>query len=76
MRKSDLSVLFRAVSIIAVIAAFYWQDLAAVFTSAWVDSEVSYLLAVPILVLYLVYRKRKVLDTVNRKTLSTFHQSL
>jgi exosortase len=66
MRKSDLSVVFRAVSIIAVIAAFYWQDLAAVFTSAWVDSEVSYLLAVPILVLYLVYRKRKVLDAAIR----------
>lgn len=66
MQRSDLSVPLRSVFIIAVIVAFYWGDLAAIFASAWVDPDFSYLIAVPFLFLYLIYRKRKVLSAIIR----------
>jgi hypothetical protein len=64
MQKSDWSLLFRVASPIVVLAIFYWQDLTAIFVSAWSDADVSYLLAIPVIVSYLIYRKRKVLGSL------------
>ena len=49
-------------SLVLLVCAFYWQDLSAVFASALANAELSYLFAVPALFLFLVYRKRKVLQ--------------
>jgi exosortase len=64
MQKSDLTLLFRGASLIAILGIFYWQDLTAIFVSAWSDAEVSYLFAIPILVSFLVWRKRKVIGAL------------
>lgn len=70
LNKGDLSSALKVISIVAIVTAFFWQDLSAVFTSSLVDSEVSYYLAIPVLFFFLVYRKRKILSAVISKQFS------
>ena len=52
-----------AVLILAIIT-FYRQDLAIVLMDAWQNETTSYILIIPFLFVYLIYRKRKMLRAV------------
>lgn len=62
--KAALSI--RAISIVASVIAIYSQDLVVVANDALNSDLMSYVLAIPVLFIYLIYRRRKIL----RATLS------
>jgi exosortase/archaeosortase family protein len=64
---SNLLLAAKAATITVATIIFYLQDLAMVFNDALKKEATSYILVVPILLVYLVYRKRKML----RATIST-----
>lgn len=57
----NLLLALKATTLIVVTLALYFQDLAIVFNDAIGNEETSYILVVPILIIYLIYRKRKML---------------
>jgi exosortase/archaeosortase family protein len=58
---SNLTVILKTSTIVAVTLAFYLQDLTILFANSLQDEASTYLLAVPFLFLYLIYRKRRML---------------
>ena len=58
--KETLIVVLKAAIIINVTIAIFFQDLAFLFTDALVNQSTSYILAVPFILSFLIYRKRKV----------------
>lgn len=61
---NTLSITAKALAITIAALAFFYQDLIMVFTNALHDEASVYLLAIPFLFLYLLYRKRKMLRAV------------
>jgi exosortase len=67
--------------LIAAIIAFYYQDLTLLFTDAINSETTSYILIIPIILAYLIYRKRKMLmatitDTDQNQLKNTRYYSL
>lgn len=62
--KSSLVLVLKAMVLVATTLALFSQDLALVFTDAWQSETTSYLLVVPILLVYLIHRKRKIVKAV------------
>jgi exosortase len=61
---SSLAVALKASTIIAAAVALYFQDLNMIFTDAINNESTSYILVIPLLFAYLIYRKRKMLRAV------------
>jgi len=64
---SNLLLAAKAATITVAMIILYLQDLAMVFNDAFKNEATSYILVVPLLLVYLMYRKRKML----RATMST-----
>ena len=62
LNQHKLAVATKFSVIIAVIVAFYLQDLNLVFRNAISDEATYHILAIPLLFGYLVYRKRKMVS--------------
>ena len=58
---SSLALAMKASTLIVGVTALYFQDLRIIFTDALTNESTSYLLIMPFLFAYLVYRKRKML---------------
>jgi len=64
LNRNDLILLLKVSALTLATLAIYWQDLAIIMSDA-VESEITnYMLAIPFILLYLIYRKRKMLRTV------------
>jgi len=59
--SSSLSLWLGVATLVVGTIAFYSQDLTLIFTNAINDEATSYLLIIPLVIAYLVYRKRKML---------------
>jgi len=59
--RSTIALSIKAIAILGAIIAIYFQDLAIVANEAIRSELMSYVLAIPFLLSYLVYRKRKML---------------
>lgn len=57
----NLLLAFKSATLMITVVSLYFQDLAIVFKDAIRNEGASYILVVPILLIYLVYRKRKML---------------
>jgi exosortase len=71
-----LASLLKTIVLAAAMAAFYFQDLTLVFTNAVNDEATSYILIIPVIFAYLIYRKRKMLlaaitDTTPNPTINS-----
>ena len=62
LNQHRLAVALKFSIIVAVIVAFYFQDLSMVFKGAITDESTYHILAIPPLFGYLVYRKRKMIN--------------
>jgi len=60
----NLALALKASAIIAAAVALYFQDLSIIFTDAVNNESTSYILAIPLLFAYLLYRKRRMLRAV------------
>lgn len=58
---TDLPVWLRVATLIIATIVFYLQDLTMIFTDALANEATSYILIIPAILAYLVYRKRKML---------------
>jgi hypothetical protein len=56
---SNLALALKASTLIVAIIALYFQDLKIIFSDALINESTSYILIIPFLFAYLVYRKRK-----------------
>jgi len=61
LTQSDLWLAAKASTLTVAVAALYYQDLALIFNDALKNDATSYILVIPILLAYLIYRKRKML---------------
>lgn len=61
LAPSNLLLALKTSTLIAAVIALYFQDLRIIFTDALSDESSSYILIVPVLLAYLVYRKRKMI---------------
>jgi len=59
--QNNLALLLKASSLTVAVAALYIQDLRLIFMNALTDEATSYILIIPFLFAYLVYRKRRML---------------
>lgn len=68
---SSLTIALKASAIAVAVVALYTQDLSLIFTDALQNEATSYILVIPFLFVFLVYRKRKMLRaTIPFKELS------
>lgn len=58
---SNLTLATKAAAIAVAVIAIYFQDLNLIFTDALYNESTSHILLIPLLLAYLVYRKRKML---------------
>ena len=58
---SSLALILKISTIAIALSALYFQDLSIIFNDALENQATSHVLAIPILFIYLVYRKRKML---------------
>ncbi len=56
------AIALKASILIAAVTALYFQDLSIIFTDALTNESTSYILIMPFLITYLVYRKRKMIQ--------------
>ena len=59
--QTNLALLLKASSLTVAVTALYIQDLKLIFMNALTDEATSYILIIPFLFAYLVYRKRRML---------------
>ena len=67
LSKGQTSILpsgVKAIAILFGILALYWQDLTIVADEALQSESASHILVIPLLLGYLIYRKRKVLRAI------------
>lgn len=64
LRKANLNLILKIVTIITATLAIFHQDLTIILNDALISESVSYILIIPILFIYLLYRKRKMLTTI------------
>jgi exosortase len=57
----NVSMALKTTALLAALAAFYFQDLSIIFNDALHDEATSHVLAIPLLLAYIAYRKRKML---------------
>jgi exosortase len=57
----NLALALKASTLIVAVSALYFQDLRIIFTDALINEATSYILIMPFLFAYLVYRKRRML---------------
>jgi hypothetical protein len=62
--SSNRAVIPKVTVIAASVLALYFQDLAIIFSDALQDEATSHILLIPLLFLYFIYRKRKMLHAV------------
>jgi exosortase/archaeosortase family protein len=58
---SSLALALKASALIVAVVALYFQDLRIIFTDALTNESTNYVLIIPVLFAYLVYRKRRML---------------
>jgi exosortase len=61
LNTSNLALGLKLSTLFAAVLVFYFQDLNLIFTDALNNEATSYLLVIPFLLVYLVFRKRKML---------------
>jgi exosortase len=61
---SNVAIAVKAIALTAVIVALFYQDLSIIFRDALQNEATSYVLAIPFILAYLLYRKRKMLRAV------------
>lgn len=61
LKHSTIALSIKAIAILGVIIAIYFQDLAIVVNEATRSELMSHIIAIPFLLAYLIYRKRKML---------------
>lgn len=61
VRRSTIALSIKAMALLLATVAIYFQDLAIVANQALRDEAASYIIAIPFLLIYLLYRKRKML---------------
>lgn len=64
LTQNTLAIAAKAATLIFASGAIFFQDLAIIFNDALQTETTSYILVVPFLLIYLVYRKRKMLRAV------------
>ena len=62
--RTTLMMSLKIGSLVSFLLILYAQDLFAVFTESLSDEASSYVLVIPLFLAYLVYRKRKILNTI------------
>jgi exosortase len=62
--RSTAALTLKVMMVIAPIIALYYQDLSMVFNDAIINEATSYILIIPVIFGYLIYRKRKMLRAV------------
>jgi exosortase len=60
----SLALALKVTVLLATTLAVFFQDLVLIFNDAWQSEAMSYSLIVPVLLVYLVYRKRKLVKAV------------
>jgi len=63
--KNQIPFVVKLLAILVSLLAIYWQDLDLVFREAVVNDFMSYILVIPFIFVYIVYRKRKILKAVS-----------
>ncbi|MGA2310447.1 MAG: exosortase/archaeosortase family protein [Candidatus Bathyarchaeia archaeon] len=77
LQDGGIIVALKTLTVIAVIVAFYFQDMRILFGDALNDESTSYILVIPIIFAYLLFRKRKMLratisiENSNRSMINT-----
>jgi exosortase len=61
---SNRAIILKAAVIAASVLTLYFQDIIIIFSDALQDEATSYILVIPLLFLYFIYRKRKMLHAV------------
>ena len=61
LTRSTAALSIKAVTVLGVIIVIYFQDFAIIANEALRNELMSHLLAIPFILLYLIYRKRKML---------------
>jgi exosortase/archaeosortase family protein len=61
---SNIGLILKASTLLFVVTALYFQDVRIIFTDAFINESTSYVLVIPFLFAYLLYRKRKMLLVV------------
>jgi len=80
--KSNIALGIKIAAVASAVLAIYWQDLVAVLNEAIRSELASYVLAIPFLFVYIIYRKRKVLravsslDNESRKELISLNEAI
>jgi hypothetical protein len=62
LNQHRLALTLKFLVIIIAVIAFYFQDLNIVFRGALVDESMFHILAIPFIFVYLLYRKRKMIN--------------
>lgn len=60
----NVAVALKIVVVVGAISAIFFRDLTLIFTEALMNGTASYVLTIPLIFTYLVYRKRKMLEAV------------
>ena len=60
-RDAYLNLILKLVTIVAAVLTIFHQDLTIIFNDALISESMSYILIIPILFIYLLYRKRKMI---------------
>ena len=62
--QGNLALTLKVTVLLTTTLVVFFQDLVLIFDDAWQSETMSYLLIVPVLLVYLVYRKRKMVKAV------------
>lgn len=62
--KPNTALSIKVAAIVSAILIIYWQDLSIIWGDALKSEMTSYILVVPFLLAFILYRKRKVLKAV------------
>jgi exosortase len=72
---SNLVLALKASTVIIAVATVYFQDLVMIFTDALTNESTSYILIIPLLLAYLIYRKRKMFRSEMLVEEENYHRS-
>lgn len=62
--RTDVAMVLKVAMIVAALLVFYSQDLNEIFSDALQNEATSHILVIPLLLAYLIYRKRRILRAV------------
>jgi exosortase len=72
---SKLALALKASTLIVAVMVLYLQDLRIIFTDALTNESTSYILTIPLLFAYLIYRKRKMVRAAIECERRDFHET-